>query len=512
MRYTRKPVEYYFREKHQAKNIGKKSINAYFFTAGTNGIKLFINIASVAILARLLLPEDFGYVAMAAAFVSTPKILTGQYLSLGIVQAFSISPKQLNGFFWISLGLTLILTFLSVVSAPLVAWFFEEPLLTNIVLVKILMILLAGLSAPHHALLTRTMQFGVISMIDLGARTISKLLAIVLAFLGAGYWALVAMPVSYEASRTAFLWCFCTFKPKFEKIDPTSKSLLSLGTALSGTAIISSVVSEIDKIVIGKFMNSYSLGLYSKAYNLGELPGKFVAWPLGSIAVSALSRLQGEKEKYKQFFLTMSEGYFFVIASLMLTIYLSCEDIVLFVLGKNWQESIPILKYLTIFFLFKHFARPIFWFLTSTYQSGSNLNKIFVFSVSGNIFNVMGILAGIHWGTVGISVGLAISAIGFFIGACASVFHKTMISTRAFLKILWKTIVAIVLTICLWHLLQNHYDMTISSNVLSILFATGFSFAVYCLSFLCLPGGKKSAMEIGAAIQAIRKKKNKNFH
>lgn len=506
MEFSRKPEAFYFRNRHQAKNLGKKSLWAYVYTTSTNGVKFLINIVSVAILARLLMPEDFGYVAMAVAFVGTFKRVIGQALSMGVIQSDSLNHGQLSGFFWISMGLTLVVVVFSILLSPLVAWFFNEPLLTGIVLTMTLTILFTGLSASHNALLIRNMQFGAVSAIDLTARICSKIVAVTLAFTGAGYWALVFMPVSYEGLKAFFTCLVCTFRPKIHKINSQSGALLKLGSVVSVTTFISGFVRELDRIIIGKFLKSHALGLYSRSYNLGELPGKFIAWPLSRIAVSALSRLQKNQEKYKTFFLTMTRGYYLIIIPVLISFYLSCNDIILLVLGDKWTESIPIFKYLVLFFLLKSLERPLNWFMTSTYRSGTRLNKILILSFFNNILMAAGVFAGAPWGTQGIAMGLTGSYLVFFLFSLFFVFHGTFISKRIYCTMLWKIITSAVITIFAGRifLIQTGFDMAFHFG--SIIITFFFSILVYYLSFLALPGGKREFMDIIITIKSLLKK------
>jgi len=493
----------YFKQKHQAKNIGKKSLYAYLITAGINLLKFCINIASVAVLARLLRPEDFGYVAMAATFIAMPKVVLGQHLSTGVVQSKTLGHSQLNSFFWLSMAITLIVWVLSVFCAPIVAWFYTEANLTSITRIMALMILFSGLSAIHLSLLSRTMQFGILSGVDLAAKALSKVVAVILALWGGGYWALVAMPVSYEGIKMVLIWWFCRFRPgRFDHFD---MGLVKVGTVWSGNAIFRSFVSELDKIVIGKFLGSSALGFYTRGFNLGEMPGKFIAWPLNSIAVSGLSRLQDDVVKFKRYFLLLSELFLFVFTPVLMVLYLSSESIVLLVLGDKWVNAIPVFQGLLPFFLAKNLMRPIGWFQTSTFHSGKRVNKIAYLALINNSAIVLGIAVGVWWGIVGIAITMSLFSLVSFLICALIVFNGEIIEALDYFKSFWKSTLSACVVICIFNLQYFRFD---GGHIKIILLNGLISSLIYLLVFLCLPNGKKALFDAMITVNKMLNRKS----
>ena len=508
MGFKRQAVDFYFQDKHQAKNIGKKSIKAYLYTTGTNVLKFFINIATVSILARLLVPEDFGYVAMAAAFVSAPKIVLGQQLSIGVVQHKTIERFQLNAFFWLISGITIIIAAASFSASPLVAWFFEEPRLTRITRAMTAMVLFAGLSAVHGALLVRTMQFGVLAGVDLIARIISKIVAILLAVAGMGYWALVFMPVSYECARMIGFWVVCSFRPGFYgKGAGSSKSLMKVGSVWSVRSIFSSLISELDTVIIGKFLSSQALGFYSRSFNLAELPGRFIAWPLSSIVISALSRLQDDKEKFKRFFFTLTEGYLFVFIPILMLLFLSSDHVVLLILGNKWTDMIPIFQGLIPLFLLKNIIRPVGWFLTAASHSNRHIKKIAYSTVIANAAFAVGVIGGLPWGIMGIVYSMVLFSSLSFIISVFYVFHGEIITPGAFINVLWRPLTASLAALGVCFLVPIEGSTGTSNPLVLILVNSLAGALVYLVSFLCLPNGKKALVDVIVTARDILRKK-----
>jgi PST family polysaccharide transporter len=504
MGFSRKPLSFYFQEQLHRDHIGRKTVQSYLYAAGSNAVRFFINIASVSILARLLMPEDFGYVAMAAAFVSTPKMVTGQALSMGIIQSPKINPDQLNGFFWVCLGLTAVITGLSVACSPLVAWFFNEPILTDMVRMMSLMILFTGVCAIHYALLNRTMQFGVISGIDLISGILSKGVAVVLAVLGFGYWALVMLPVSHEGIRAVLLWAACSFKPKFRQMNFKGKSLLKLGSTLSVAGIITSFSNEMDRILIGKFLTPQMLGIYSRSSALGEMPGKFIAWPLGRIAVSALSRLQQDPKEFQRFFLLLTQAYFLLIIPVFVWAFVSGEAIVLLILGDNWQAAIPVFKILVFYFLFKNLARPFEWLLTATYASGTTARQIYVWTFSRNICFVAGVAAGLPWGVTGVAIAVAAAFLLFLLGSIYFFSSASFYESPAFARLLLKTGVPGLISLGAALLIIKQTALIHAfSHLIVICISFSLVFGVFFLSFSCIPGSRDTLKNMIRTLNTI---------
>lgn len=438
----RKPAEWYFREADSREKLSKDSTRGGIISVVTQVIKFLAQVLTLSILARLLSPDDFGTIAMALVLISILKMFTGQALATGIIQRHAISSGQVSGFFWISAGLCAGLALFASLLSPGMAWFFQEPVLAAIIPAMSVQILFAGASASHLALLTRSMQFGVISGIDLTCALLSKGIGIGAAVLGAQYWALVLIPVSYDGLRALLLWIFCGWHPHRSRFERSTWELLHFGAKLSATSLIDSISEQIDRVLIGKFWNPAALGLYTKSYELVHLPGKLINWPLERVAISALSRLQQHREDYRDFYAAVVENYLFFMLPAILLLHLAGKEIVAILLGNQWTDAVPILKVLALVVLLRSLLYPLQWYLVSR----SRLKKLLILNMVIHGLNITGIVAGLPWGPLGVSTALLVSAAISLPFAFHYVFSGTVVGVSDYLRTIWRILLAIGVT------------------------------------------------------------------
>ncbi len=498
LRGLRKPSDWYFREQGSRETLGKDSARGGVISVVTQVIKFLAQVLTLSILARLLSPDDFGYIAMALVLISILKMFTGQALATGIIQRHAITSGQVSGFFWISAGLCAGLALFASLLSPGVAWFFQEPLLVAIIPAMSVQILFAGASASHLALLTRSMQFGTISGIDLTCALLSKGIGIGAAVLGAEYWALVLIPVSYDGLRALLLWIFCGWHPHRGTFERDTWELLHFGAKLSATSLIDSISAQIDRVLIGKFWNPASLGMYTKSYELVHLPGKLINWPLERVSIAALSRLQQHREEYRDFYAAVVENYLFFMLPAILLLHLAGEEVVAILLGNQWTAAVPILKILALVVLLRSLLYPLHWYLVSR----SRLKKLLILNMAMHALNIAGIVAGLPWGPQGVATALLASAAISLPFAFHYVFFGTVFSVSDYLRTIWRILLAIVVTgVCVTAFRAAAFasaPLPIPASAASVAL---LSAGIYLACMLIIPGG---STVITTAIETMR--------
>ncbi len=486
LRELRKPAEWYFREADSREKLSMDSTRGGIISVVTQVIKFLAQVLTLSILARLLSPNDFGTIAMALVLISILKMFTGQALATGIIQRHAISSGQVSGFFWISAALCAGLALLASLLSPGVAWFFQEPVLIAIIPAMSVQILFAGASASHLALLTRSMQFGVISGIDLTCALLSKCIGIGAAVLGAQYWALVLIPVSYDGLRALLLWIFCGWRPRRGTYGRSTWELLHFGAKLSATSLIDSISAQIDRVLIGRFWNPVSLGLYTKSYELVHLPGKLINWPLERVAISALSRLQQHRDDYRDFYAAVVENYLFFMLPAILLLHLAGEEIVAILLGNQWTDAVPILKILALVVLLRSLLYPLHWYLISR----SRLKKLLILNMAMHGLNIAGIVAGLPWGPQGVAVALLVSAAISLPFAFHYVFSGTIFGVSEYLRTIWRILLAIGVTAGAVTAFRATAFASAPMPVLTSAASVALlSCGIYLASMLIIPGG-----------------------
>src|SRR2546425_4139783 len=181
---------------HLLTNLRQRTVFSGLVTAAAQGAQFFMNLGYIMVLARLLVPQEFGLVAMVTAVTGFLSIFQDAGLSMATVQRQEITHAQVSNLFWVNVAVGGVTTLLVAASAPVVAWFYREPRLVGITLVLSITFVLASSAVQHIALLNRQMRFRVIAVIDILSMLAGYLTGIGMALSECSYWALVGANVT----------------------------------------------------------------------------------------------------------------------------------------------------------------------------------------------------------------------------------------------------------------------------------------------------------------------------
>ena len=369
-------------------DIKQRSVRGGTITLFSQIVKTGLQLVSMVVLARLLIPQDFGLIAMVGVFFSFLGIFQDLGLSTATIQQERINHDQVSMLFWVNILFSLGLVILSVGVSPIIAWFYGEPKLSNIAIILSISFLFGALGIQHRALLMRHMLFGRVAFIEVLAVVTGFLTAI--ALVQFKYWALVAMSIVSSITTGIGFWLICDWRPSLPKKNSGIYSMLTFGSNLTGVSLINYFSRNLDNILIGRVWGATQLGFYSRAYNLFMIPMSQIVWPIASVATPALSRLRGDESLFRKYYLNALSVLAFLTVPLGIFLIIMAEDIILIILGSQWRDSIPIFRFLSLSIL----IQPIY----------SSSNWLFIVTGRGKEFIIYS------------SIGSALMVLSFFIG------------------------------------------------------------------------------------------------
>jgi O-antigen/teichoic acid export membrane protein len=315
--------------------------------------RAFSSLGFGIILARLLPPEDFGIVAIAYVVTSFALILVDVGLRPSLVQRTEITPRHVRVCHTVSLLVAVVFLVALFASADAFARFFAEPRLAAVLRVLAFSFVLTGFSATSAAILSRRMAFRISVRIELiGSIVGYGLFAVALAAAGYGYWSLVGgtMLQAAIASTLTFLAVRHPLKPLLARGELSD--LMWFGSGVSLARIGGFFAQKGDYFVIGRLMDSASLGFYSRAYALMELPLILFGTALSRVLFPAASRVQSEPERFKRAYLISLFSCVVISVPISLALVILAPEIVLTVYGDKWQATVPLLQILSLFGMF----------------------------------------------------------------------------------------------------------------------------------------------------------------
>lgn len=356
-------------------------------------------------LARLLSPRDFGVVGMVVVFLRFAEVFREMGLGSVAIQREHLSHEQQSTLFWVNAGASTVIGLVFAATGPLLAAFYDEPAVAHLAMISGLAFALQGASVQHQASLRRNFKIGAMVLVQSIALAVGLAAAAVCAQSGMGPRSLVLRSLVEAAITLTGFWYYSGFRPSKPGKLAALTSELRFGAHLTLANLMAYFSRQGDNLVVGKMFGPVSLGFYSKAYELMMQPLHQVTRPLGTIALSALSRLVAVPEQYSRAYFRMMDKAL-LLTTPMGAFCLGCPEVIIGVLlGKGWEPAAPMLRALSLVMLIQPLASTSTWLLTSQGRSAEILRM----STAMSILNVVSFLAGAIFGPLGVAWGYSLS-------------------------------------------------------------------------------------------------------
>ncbi|MDM8176741.1 MULTISPECIES: lipopolysaccharide biosynthesis protein [Olivibacter] len=312
-----------------------------------NGAQLVINQSFAfivkLILAKLLLPEQFGLIGMAAVFTGFVQVLTDLGFGAALIQRKEedLKPVHFHTAFWTGLLWSIALFLLmSFVIAPLAVEFYHEERLRLLIPVISLGILFTPINLVNKAQLSKKMEFKKIASIEGAANIVAGILSIILAFAGAGVWSLAFNSFAMVTFAIPFYFKATNWRPKFQWNRQAFKDVFGFGVLASGTNLVNYIINNIDYLLIGKFLSAALLGAYSFAFVLTDLFRSRLMAVINNVMYPLYGKKQSEPAAIKKYYLKVVSYNCIIVFPVMLLFFTLAEPFVLNFFGEKWHASI----------------------------------------------------------------------------------------------------------------------------------------------------------------------------
>ena len=384
-------------------DLRERSIRGGMISVIAQAAKLTLHLGTMAVLARLLTPSDFGLLAMVTAVTWMLLLFKDTGLSTATVQAAELDERQVNMLFWINVALSAALAGIGAGLASPMAQLFDEPRVTVLMLALSAGLVLTGLGSQHQALLRRAMRFRALAWIDLASVVTGGAAGIVTALLGGGVWALVTLELSRGLSATALAWITAGWTPGLPA-RCNVWGLIRVGGGLTGTNVMSSIAWQSGLVLMSTSWGAATLGLYTRAHALLTLPQRQLVGPLSGVAIPMMSRLMGEPDRYQRAAKATLTMVGVISAGIAAWMIVGRDWIVAVMLGPQWTETAAIFGLLG----FGAFAQPVFnvcgWMLVS---QGRVRDLLHLNAVDG-VLKVVAVIIGLPWGPLGVAAAISL--------------------------------------------------------------------------------------------------------
>lgn len=379
----------------------RKVIHGFAWEAVTKLLVQVFSWVSTILVARLLVPDDYGLVLISGLFTGLFGMISGFGIASAVVQRDALNTEDVSTVFWLSifLGVTVYLL-LFMLSGP-ISLFYGEPELKNILRVAGLMVVLSAANAVPHALVMRQLKFKFSALVDMASKLILVITTLSLAYSGYGYWSLIVSTVAAEAfllvvyflaleNKPAAVFNFTKVKDVFGYGSKILFSRLLMWWNLSSAAGISSLF--FDKVVSGHLQ---------MASTLATIPLKKIGEIFDKIAFPAIAAIKREPEQAAKVFLQIHKYLMMITVPMFVGIAIIAEQLVTVFLGEKWLEIVLPLQILCIICIFRISSQLIPRVLEGMGDAGASAK----FQLFTGIIAPLGMLTGVYGGLVGILIG-----------------------------------------------------------------------------------------------------------
>jgi PST family polysaccharide transporter len=384
-------------------SVASRLLSGLGWSALSQGVRIFLQLASIPILSRLLHPSDFGIYAMCVPVLGLAGLLQDFGLQQALVQKEKLSHKQMNSVFWINFLISISVAASMFFLSGSVARFFSEPSLEGLIAAFSLITFLGAAGFGQYALLNRELRFRAIALIDMTCAIVSFIVVISCAVHFRSFWALWAGAFSSVICWIFLSYAVASWRPGLPSFGVNLDGMFRFGFHIVIHNFAIYFTRNFDSILIGKFIGSNALGLYDRAYKILLFPIENLAQPISRVMVPMLSRMRGDPEHFRSVFVVVN-GLLHLACIPALAALIGCSDqFVLFLLGENFSGVSPIFFWLGFAGLVQPLLIASHWVLIAEGRS-EMLMKV---SITSAFFISLSFVIGLNWGVVGIAAAYA---------------------------------------------------------------------------------------------------------
>ncbi|MBO5814324.1 MAG: lipopolysaccharide biosynthesis protein [Alistipes sp.] len=308
------------------------------------------------VVARLLLPEDFGVMAILTFFTALALVMVDSGFSQTLIRKDSPSKEDYQSVFAFNIGVSIVLYVALVALAPVVARYYELPVIAKIAPVLFLLLPINALCVIQNTIFTREFRFQLLSKANFAASLVAGAVAIAMALAGCGVWSLVGQRVATLAVKTLILWMRSDWRPSLGLSMRPVREMAPFSFRLLTTDLISSVYNNISQMFIGKIYSADTLGFFNQAQKFKDLPLTSAMQSVQSVTYPALSKIGDQREKFAESYRQVLMVVAFMLFPAMIGIAVVAEDLFALLLGEKWMPTVPYLQILCLTGLFQPLA------------------------------------------------------------------------------------------------------------------------------------------------------------
>ncbi|MDM1033758.1 lipopolysaccharide biosynthesis protein [Myroides odoratimimus] len=475
-----------------------QAIGGIIWTVADTFILKGLSFIATLILARWLGPAEFGLVGMIAVFIAIGTSLTDSGLTNSLIRAREKDDRDYTTVFWLNLGMSALVYSVLFFSAPLIAEFFGQPILTELVRLYCLSFVISAFSAVQLARLTSEMAFKKIAKLNIPGTIIGVVVGLILGYKGYGAYSIVWMYLTTQIIQSIMLWGTSNWKPTFSYSKEKAKYHYGFGYKLMLSGLLNTVFQNIYNIIIGKIYTPSILGSYERAKTFNDYPITIITSVVTKVTYPLLSSIQDDRVKMGEVYRKILRLTFFVTCPLMFISSAIAKPLFNLVLGKEWNEAIPFFQILCLATM----LYPIHAFNLNVFKVYGRSDLFLKLEIIKKVIIVVSLIIAYHFGLYGLVwSGVVTSYIALLINTHYSAEMINYSQRQQFKDMLPVFFIGGISAICI---VVFNKLVLINSDILNVLLGIFLGGVVYlALSYMT------KSMPLKYCVNLIKKKKRK---
>lgn len=329
-----------------------KSLEKYIWSFGQQfSLKIVAFIVQI-VLARILVPEDFGMIALISIFIYIGQSLADGGMRSSLIRTIDANEDDYSTVFYINILISITIYLLIYIIAPFIADFYNIEELTNLIRVLSLSFIFRAFNIVQSTIVVKELNFKKNFLIQLPSNIIASVVGVLLAYKGFGVWSLVYMTLVESLTNTLTFWFTSSWRPKLTFKKEIYLKHFNFGYKLTIASVLNTIFQNIYTIIIGKIYTPTLVGLYNRADSFNSFPVRMSISSIKSVTYPLLSKLKNDDIALKQNYRRIMLLVIFFITPVLLLMYLNAESLFKIVLTEKWNNAVPFFKILCIASIF----------------------------------------------------------------------------------------------------------------------------------------------------------------
>lgn len=329
-------------------SLTTKTKNGFLWSAIETFSGQAIQFAISIVLARLLMPSDFGIIGMLTIFLAFSDSIIDSGFGNALIQKRERTQIDYSTIFYFNVLIAVLFYIILYLGAPYIALFYEMPILEPVTKVVSLRLIFGALMLVQNTKLQLELRFKLLTKIRLATSVFTGLVGIGLAYLGYGVWALVFQMLFSQVFQVILLWSLSRWSPSCVFSIESLKTLFGFGSKLLITGLYGPIFDNLNTLIIGKFYSPSQLGLYTRSNTLVKLPSASITQIINRVSYPVLCSISDEDNRLVVAYRKLIKETYFIVFPIMMGLLVASKPLVLFLLTEKWIECVPYIQVLCV--------------------------------------------------------------------------------------------------------------------------------------------------------------------